>query len=100
MYEMETYNYGFDQFTNMENLQMKVGSYGAVLQYKDKVLMADLIWKGFVAVVYEFADAEKGDKNLFKEMDILECPLKLLKVSDKVFNDGGQAIGWCLEQVK
>jgi len=85
-------NYKFDEGISMEGLQMKVNSYGAVLQHKDKVLMTDLVWNGFVAAVYEFADSEK--------VFWLERPLKLMAVSDEPFEDGGQAIEWCLEQIK
>lgn len=93
MYEPKTYDkYKLDEGLSMEGLQMKVNSYGAVLQYKDKVLMTDLIWNGFVAAVYEFVGSEK--------VFWLERPLKLMVASDELFEDGGQAIEWCLEQVK
>lgn len=94
MYEPKTYSYKFDESLSMEDLQMKVNSYGAVLQYKDKVLMTDLIWNGFVAAVYELSGSE------IKNGLWVEQALKLMVASDELFEDGGQAIEWCLERVK
>ncbi len=37
--------YKFEETTNMENLQMKVSSYGAVLKYREQVLVTDIGWK-------------------------------------------------------
>ena len=44
------------EFTTMERLQMKVSaSYGAVIQFGDKVFVTDCHWKGgFTAEIYEF----------------------------------------------
>ena len=46
------------EFTTMERLQMKVSaSYGAVIQFGDKVFISDCHWKGgFTAEIYEFVE--------------------------------------------
>ena len=46
------------EFTTMERLQMKVSaSYGAVIQFGDKVFVTDCHWKGgFTAEIYEFVE--------------------------------------------
>ena len=54
-YNMKAF-YKFEETTNMENLQMKVSSYGAVLKYGEQVLVTDIGWKGFAAAVYEFIE--------------------------------------------
>lgn len=43
-----------DIFTTIEKLQLNVSaSYGAVVQYGDKVLVTDISWKGgFTAEIY------------------------------------------------
>ena len=45
------------EFTTMERLQMKVSaSYGAVIQFGDKVFVTDCHWKGgFTAEIYELS---------------------------------------------
>lgn len=84
-------------FTTIEKLQSKVSaSYGAVIQYGDKVFVADIHWKGgFVAEIYEFIefpeDTGLGD---------IECRLTPWAVSEQTFKDNGHAIAWCYEQVK
>jgi len=84
-------------FTTIEKLQSKVSaSYGAVIQYGDKVFVTDIHWKGgFVAEIYEFIefpeDTGLGD---------IECRLTPWAVSEQTFKDNGHAIAWCYEQVK
>ena len=87
--------YNFPEITSMENLQLKVSSYGAVLKYGDKVLVTDIAWKGFAAAVYEFVEGPEED-----ELADIECRLNLLEMADEVFEDGGHAIAWCMEKAK
>ena len=46
------------EFTTIEKLQLAVSaSYGAVIQYGDKVFVTDICWKGgFTAEIYEFIE--------------------------------------------
>ena len=81
------------EFTTMEKLQMRVSSYGAVLQYGERVLVADLGWKGFIAEVYEMVETPEQDG-----VDAIECRLSLLEKADTFFTDGGHAIEWCLSR--
>lgn len=87
--------YNFPEITSMENLQLKVSSYGAVLKYGDKVLVTDIAWKGFAAAVYEFVEDPEEDG-----LADIECRLNLLEMADEVFEDGGHAIAWCMEKAK
>lgn len=45
-------------FTTIEKLQLEVSaSYGAVIQYGDKVFVTDITWKGgFTAEIFEFIE--------------------------------------------
>lgn len=85
------------EFTTIEKLQMQVSaSYGAVLQYGDKVLVTDIFWKGgFTAEIYEFVETPEetglGD---------IACRLAPWKKADERFADNGHAIAWCLAQMK
>ena len=85
------------EFTTIEKLQMKVSAtYGAVLQYGDKVLVTDIHWKGgFTAEIYEFVDdpEETG-------LDAIECRLAPWEKATETFLDGGHAVAWCFEQLK
>ena len=85
------------EFTTIEKLQMKVSAtYGAVLQYGDKVLVTDIHWKGgFTAEIYEFVDdpEETG-------LDAIECRLAPLEKATETFQDGGHAVAWCFGQLK
>lgn len=87
--------YNFPEITSMENLQLKVSSYGAVLKYGDKVLVTDIAWKGFAAAVYEFVEGPEEDG-----LADIECRLNLLEMADEVFEDVGHAIAWCMEKAK
>lgn len=91
---MKTY-YTFEQTTNMENLQLKVSSYGAVLKYGEKVLVTDLAWKGFVAAVYEFVETPEETG-----LSAVECRLNLIDNSEKLFEDGGHAMEWAIGKNK
>lgn len=93
-HSMKAY-YDFEEITSMENLQLKVSSYGAVLRYGDKVLVTDIAWKGFAAAVYEFVESPEEDG-----LADIECRLSLLEMTDEVFEDGGHAIAWCMEKAK
>lgn len=85
------------EFTTIEKLQMKVSAtYGAVLQYGDKVLVTDIQWKGgFTAEIYEFVEdpEETG-------LATIECRLTPWKKAGETFKDGGHAMAWCLGQLK
>lgn len=83
------------EFTMIEKLQLKVSpSYGAVLQYGDKVFVTDISWKGgFIAEIYEFVETPEetglGD---------IECRLHLTHKADESFEDNGHAVAWCLSR--
>lgn len=81
------------EFTTMEKLQMRVTSYGAVLQHRERVLVTDLGWKGFIAEVYEMVETPEQDC-----IDAIECRLSLLEKADTFFKDGGSAIAWCMSR--
>ena len=71
-------------------------SYGAVVQYGDKVLVTDISWKGgFTAEIYEFIefpeDTGLGD---------IECRLVPWAEAEETFKDNGHALKWCFEQIK
>lgn len=86
-----------DIFTTIEKLQLNVSaSYGAVVQYGDKVLVTDISWKGgFTAEIYEFVefpeDTGLGD---------IECRLVPWAVAEETFKDNGSALKWCFEQLQ
>ena len=66
-------------------------SYDSILQFGDRVLVAQMNWKGAVeAAVYGFAEDPK------EGFLPIECRLELLKVSDQTFTDAGHAIEWCI----
>lgn len=91
---MKTY-YTFEQTTSMENLQLKVSSYGAVLKYGEKILVTDLAWKGFVAAVYEFIETPEETG-----LSDVECRLNLIENAEKYFEDGGHAMEWAINRVR
>ena len=86
-----------DIFTTIEKLQLAVSaSYGAVVQYGDKVFVTDICWKGgFAAEIYEFIefpeDTGLGD---------IECRLVPWAEAEETFKDNGHALKWCFEQIK
>lgn len=83
------------EFTTIENLQGRINTRGALLEYKDHVLVTDLHWKrGYTAEIYEFIDdpIETG-------INKLECRLSLIKESSENFEDNGSAIQWCFKQI-
>jgi len=84
-------------FTTIEKLQLKVSaSYGAVIQYGDKVFVTDIHWKGgFTAAIYEFIETPE-DAGVSK----IECRLDLLEQAKETFKDNGHALAWCFAQVK
>lgn len=88
-------SYTFKKTTSMENLQLKVSSYGAVLKYGEKVLVTDLAWKGFVAAVYEFIETPEETR-----LSDIECRLNLIETSESIFEDGGHAMEWAISQVR
>ena len=71
-------------------------SYGAVIQFGDKVFVTDCHWKGgFTAEIYEFV--ETPDET---ELGDIECRLAPWGKTDERFKDNGHAIAWCMAQVK
>ena len=85
------------EFTTIEKLQLAVSaSYGAVIQYGDKVFVTDCHWKGgFTAKIYEFIDSPEHTG-----LSAIECRLSPLTEAEKTFKDNGHALAWCFEQVK
>lgn len=85
------------EFTTMERLKTRVSAtYGAVLQYEPLVLTTDTFYKGgFMAEIYEFVETPEeagvGD---------IECRLSFCEKAERVFQDGGQALEWCLKRAK
>ena len=81
-----------DNSISIENFHDRLTpSYDSILQFGDRVLVAQMNWKGAVeAAVYGFAE---GSKEGFSP---IECRLELLKVSDQTFTDAGHAIEWCI----
>lgn len=86
--------YRLPNATTMENLSTKVSaSEGAVLKMGDKVLVTDHAWKGFIAGVYEFIETPEETG-----YDYIECRLNLISISGELFEDGGHAIAWAMQQ--
>ena len=81
--------------TTMENLWSSgCAEQGAVLKYGDKVLATGLTWKGFEAAVYEFIEDEEETG-----LSYIECRLNLRTANPRPFNDGGDAMKWCFENL-
>ena len=66
---------------------------GAVLKMGDKVLVTDHAWKGFIAGVYEFIETPEETGYSY-----IECRLNLIAMSAELFEDGGHAIAWAMQQ--
>ena len=83
-------------FTTIEKLQLAVSAtYGAVVQYGDKVFVTDITWKGgFTAEIFEFV--ETPEETGFGE---IECRLAPWAKTDERFVDNGHAIAWCMAEV-
>ena len=84
-----------DKITTMERLSDKVScTYGAVVKFGDRLFVTDVHWKGgFTACIYEFIDdpEETG-------LSDIECRVSLIAEAEQRFEDGGNAIAWCLKQ--
>ncbi len=86
--------YWLPNTSTMENLSMKVtAGEGAVLRMGDKVLVTDHAWKGFIAAVYEFIETPEETGYGY-----IECRLNLIAMSEELFEDGGHAIAWAMQQ--
>ena len=84
--------YRLPNMTTMESLSMRItAGEGAVLRMGDKVLVADIVWKGFIASVYEFVETPEETG-----YDYIECKLNLIAMSSDLFEDGGHAIAWAM----
>ena len=59
----------------------------------DKVLVTDHAWKGFIAGVYEFIETPEETGYSY-----IECRLNLISMSAELFEDGGHAIAWAMQQ--
>lgn len=85
------------EFTTMEQLKRRVSATcGAILQYGPLVLVTDAPYKkGFTAEIYEFVETpeEAG-------VDDIECRLSFCEKAERIFQDGGQALEWCLKRAK
>lgn len=81
-------------FKTIEKLQMEISSSGAVLEFKDHVIVAVPIYTGeFEAEIYEFIDSKD-------DFDSIECRLDLIHKSETRFIDGGSAIEWGINKLK
>ena len=80
----------------IEKLQLAVSAtYGAVIQYGDKVFVTDIHWKsGFTAKIYEFIESPEDTG-----LSPIECRLSLLAEAEETFQDNGHALAWCFAQV-
>lgn len=93
---MKKHKIVFPQVTNIETLDGSIARcYGAVLKYGDKVLVANMNWKGqYEAAIYEFVETPEetglGD---------IECRLNLIDIANKTFKDGGHAMAWCMNRI-
>ena len=67
---------------------------GAVLKYSDKVLVCGLTYRGFESAVYEFIETEEETG-----LSYIECRLNLRIASPKPFDDGGDAMKWCYDNI-
>ena len=86
--------YKLPNATTMESLQIKVSAgEGAVLKMGDKVLVTDHAWKGFIAAAYEFIETPEETGYGY-----IECRLNLIAMSRELFEDGGHAIAWAMQQ--
>ena len=84
-------------FTNIEHLQLSVSAtYGAVIQYGDKVFVTDITWRGgFTAMIFEFVETPEETG-----LSAIECRLSPWAEAKETFKDSGHALAWCFEQVK
>lgn len=82
--------------TTIENLQTAVSaSYGAVIQYGDKVFVTDIHWKsGFTAKIYEFVESPEDTG-----FSAIECRLSPWAEAKETFRDNGHALAWCFAKV-
>lgn len=84
--------YRLPNMTTMERLSCIITSgEGAVLKMGDKVLVTDIAWKGFIAAVYEFIETPEETGYGY-----IECRLNLIAMSEDLFEDGGHAIAWAM----
>ena len=67
---------------------------GAALKYGDKILVTGLTYRGFEAAVYEFIEDEKETG-----LSYIECRLELNEIAPHPFDDGGDAMKWCFDQL-
>ena len=87
-------HYKLPNTTTMESLQIKVSAgEGAVLKMGDKVLVTDHAWKGFIAAAYEFIETPEETGYGY-----IECRLNLIAMSGELFEDGGHASAWAMQQ--
>lgn len=81
-------------FKTIEKLQMEICSNGAVLEYKDHVIVAVPIYTGeFEAEIYEFINSKE-------DFNTIECRLNLIEKAETRFADGGSAMKWCINKLK
>ncbi|MDE5946394.1 MAG: hypothetical protein K2G63_03660 [Oscillospiraceae bacterium] len=85
----------WEQVTTMEQLEMNgCSEQGAVLKYGEKVLVCGLTYRGFEAAVYEFIEDEEETG-----LSYIECRLNLRTACNQPFDDGGNAMKWCFENL-
>ena len=85
----------WEQVTTMEHLEMNgCSTQGAVLKYGDKVLVCGLTHRGFEAAIYDFIETEEETR-----LSYIECRLGLNEIAPHPFDDGGDAMKWCFDQL-
>lgn len=85
----------WEQVTTMEHLWNNgCTEQGTALKYGDRVLVTGLTYKGFEAAIYEFIENEEET-----DLSYIECRINLHTVAPMPFDDGGDAIKWCFDQL-
>lgn len=92
---MKNHHITFPQTTSIESLAGNLDPcYSAILTLDDRVLVANMNWKGqYEAAVYEFIKTPKETG-----LGSIECRLNLIGISDKTYKDSGHAVAWCMKQ--
>ena len=85
----------WDNITTMEELwSNSCAEQGAVLKYGDKVLVCGLTYRGFESAIYEFIETEEKTQQSY-----IECKIQLKTKCPTPFDDGGDAMKWCYDNV-
>jgi len=85
----------WEQTTSMEHLESSgCSTQGAVLKYGDMVLVCGLTYRRFEAAIYEFIEDEEETG-----LSYIECRINLHTVAPHPFDDGGDAMKWCFDEL-